>query len=352
MLNYFGSVIRKSFTSFEEWRDYSNSRKIAKNLADKVIQNKGASVVDKKAMRRIKEYADERFGSPDFWPWLALYTEIRGEFKEGWIPDDFYSHEMIPKFNPESVSMLSTIKSFDHRLFPEFSLQPLGIIVGGTFYSSNQKKLDFSEIKAILDDYSGEVVIKRDEGRSGDDIIFKQSCDVQISDFKKNDNYLIQPSIKQHDDINKLYGNSVNTIRIATYLTDSGEVEVVLKIMRFGRGNSRIDNLVGGGGFISLDNEGQASVKGYDNSGLILGEKHPDTGFKFDQLKIPLFGEILESCKKSHLSFPYVKYIAWDVCVTNKNEIKILEWNTRKPAFWCFEATIGPLWNENLVQLD
>jgi len=344
-MQYIGNLIRDTYTNFENWRNYSNSRKQAHHLMKKVIEKRGHSVVDKKVLKKIKSYSNETFGSPDYWPWLALYTEIRGEFLEGWIPDDYYSFELIPKLNPQPISMLSTIKSFDHRIFSNFTIEPLGLKISNSFFTPTLEKISFTDFKKILSDHNDEVVIKLDGGPSGGGIEFKNSNDVKESDFKDAEDYVVQPCIKQHESIGKLFQKSVNTIRIGTFLSEKGEVKVILKVMRFGRGESRIDNLVGGGGFISLNNEGRGSNFGYDHNGEIIGQHHPDSEFKFDDLQVPYFKKILKACRKSHLLFPYTKYIAWDVCVTEDGEIKFLEWNTRKPAFWCFEATIGPIWN-------
>lgn len=348
---YIGKLIRDNYSKFENWRKYSNSRKQAAELKNKVIEKKGGSIVDGKMMKKIKSYANEAFGSSEYYPWLVLYAEVRGEFLEGWIPEDYYCFEMIPEFNPQPISSLSTIKSFDHRLFSEFSIQPLGLKISSSFYTADMNQINFSGMKEILTEFDSEVVIKKDEGPSGKEILFKQASEIIEEDFLDGVNYVIQPVVKQHPQIDKLYNSSVNTIRIGTFLTDNGDVEVILSVMRFGKGGSRIDNLVSGGGFISLDKDGKAGKFAYNYFGNNLGEIHPDSGIRFDQIKVPRFGDILTACKKSHLLFPYNRYIAWDVTVDFENKIKFLEWNTRMPAFWCFEATHGPIWDQDSVAL-
>ena len=55
-------------------------RHLAHKDRKRVIKRKGKSVVNREVKKAIKEYARERFGSKAYWPYLAYYTEMRGEF--------------------------------------------------------------------------------------------------------------------------------------------------------------------------------------------------------------------------------------------------------------------------------
>ncbi len=55
-------------------------RHLAHKDRKRVIKRKGKSVVNREVKKTIKEYARERFGSKAYWPYLAYYTEMRGEF--------------------------------------------------------------------------------------------------------------------------------------------------------------------------------------------------------------------------------------------------------------------------------
>ncbi len=54
------------------------SRRQAHSLRQKLIKRQNKKVVDRKIKRTLKSYAKKTFGSSSYWPWLALYTEIRG----------------------------------------------------------------------------------------------------------------------------------------------------------------------------------------------------------------------------------------------------------------------------------
>lgn len=341
-----GSVIRNGYNKFERWRQYSNTRSKAKKLLHEITKTKKTPILTPELKIIIKDYAEREFGDKKYSTWLELYTEIRGEFIEGWIPEEYYAFELIPKFNPVPISLLSTIKTFDHRLFPTYSLRPIALKISDGFYTADMDKIKYPDLVSLLRRVDAEVVIKRDRGPSGKDIQFLHSSEVTETNFFGTDNYVIQPALQQHPDIDRLYNKSVNTIRVGTFLTSSGDMKVVLTIMRYGMGGSRIDNLSAGGGFISIDKKGRGGSHAYNYSGKYIGDEHPDSGYKFNQVKIPNFEAVLTACKKSHQLFPYVRYIAWDVCVTREGDIKFLEWNTRMPGFWFYEARLGPLWNK------
>src|SRR5699024_6859253 len=73
----------------------------AKNLRRHVISQKGKKVVDRKLKKTIKDYCKKAFGKASYWPRIAFYTELRGEFLEGWLPLNYFNFELLPKMNPK-----------------------------------------------------------------------------------------------------------------------------------------------------------------------------------------------------------------------------------------------------------
>jgi hypothetical protein len=141
-----GTIIRGSYDRFNVWREYANSRRQAHAFRERVTRAKGSITVDRKMIRHIKSYAGEVFGTENYWPWLALYAEMRGEFIEGWIPDDYYTFLLIPSLNPETASQLSLAKSFDHTLFGDEVVRPLAVRVSGVFIISSGWRLQITNL--------------------------------------------------------------------------------------------------------------------------------------------------------------------------------------------------------------
>src|SRR5690625_3947039 len=100
------------------WDGYislESSRRTEKEIRKKIISKNGRMVVDQKLKKQIKDYCLYYFGSASYWPWLAVYTELRGEFKQGWIPDDYYRFTLLPKMNPEKFRKFSKAKTINHK---------------------------------------------------------------------------------------------------------------------------------------------------------------------------------------------------------------------------------------------
>src|SRR5690625_819650 len=97
------SLVKKIHHYLEKKGSFFYSRRKAHRLRGQLMQKRGYKIVDRKRIRVLKDYAKETFGSASFWPWLAFYTELRGEFKTGWIPLDYFTVYILKKYNPESI---------------------------------------------------------------------------------------------------------------------------------------------------------------------------------------------------------------------------------------------------------
>ena len=323
-------------------------RRKAHRLIKQFVNRRGYKIVDRQKKRSIKSYAKETFGSPAFWPWLSLYTEIRGEFKPGWIPNDYYMAHLLKKYNPESIR-ISAYKTFDYKMFPDFALKPLLMKVGKIFYDGDRKQITTDEAKSILYDYSDEVVLKEDLGFGGHKVKFIESKELELDNYAQISSYIIQPSIDQHHNLSQLNNKALNTLRILTYLNEKGKIGIKYSYLRFGVGDSRVDNTSSGGGFCFIKSDDHLDNVARDRFGIKIGERHPDTGILFKSVVVPNYEKVLAECIKSHKIFPYFKFIGWDVAVDKSGDPVLLEWNS-KPLIWMAEALQGPFFKKELTK--
>ena len=297
----------------------------------------------------MKREMKKRFGDEGHWVWIALYTEVRGEYIEGWVPDDFYSFRILPYINPQPWNRLSTCKSFDHRLFPGFAIVPELIRINGIWFDAEMKRVDIEEEVKRLGAENREFVIKRDSSPSGHGIDFVDGADLSLDYFKRGFNYLIQPSIKQHESLSQLHHASLNTFRVTTFIKSSGNVEVKFRTLRVGSGGRRIANVSRGGLLLFLNEEGRAVTNALDEWGIEGEQAHPDTRFYYSDLKVPSVPLAEELCRRNHLQVPYVRLIAWDLYIDQNEMPQMIEWNAVRPDLWVNEAWIGPLWGEEEI---
>ncbi len=168
-------------------------------------------------------------------------------------------------------------------------------------------------------------------GGKGVLLLNKQTLEAQVDKYLTdllNNSFLHQEVIKQHEDINKVYSKSINTLRIETYINNEYEIKILSVIMRFGVGNSIVDNASAGGFYISV-NLDTGKLQGIGRQDLVAGgqvySSHPDTNTKLEGVRIPFFKEACELAKKAAQYLPN-RIIGWDIAITPNGPI-IIEGN-------------------------
>lgn len=127
---------------------------------------------------------------------------------------------------------------------------------------------------------------------------------------------ILEERLIQHDRMMELCPTSVNTIRIATLLGDKKQ-GVVYAFLRIGNGRV-MDNVDCGGMAARVDlNTGKLLTVGADKAGNTFTE-HPITGTKIIGFEVPYFQEAVAMCLRAARKVPKMRYIAWDVAVTNE----------------------------------
>ncbi|NNE31338.1 MAG: hypothetical protein HKN40_03110 [Winogradskyella sp.] len=173
-----------------------------------------------------------------------------------------------------------------------------------------------------------------------------------VLDHLLNGDFVHTAGIDQHPEINKIHAASVNTIRLITLVTSSNSVEVVYAGMRFGVGNSVVDNASSGGFFTGID-----ITKGtLNDTGHYLIEyggknvyRHPDNGYDFRGFKVPYFNEACDLVIKAVGVLPD-GLIGWDIAIT-ANGPTIVEANDMPHLHSSDVACGGLLKNTHMKQL-
>lgn len=340
--------VKKAGLSIRHRRRLYYSRKAAKRNLKLIRSEQGRRVVSQQIFRQIKEYAQAQYGSAGYWPWLAVYTELRGEFLEGWVPDDFFSYSLLPCFNPDGITELSICKTFDHRLFPGMTIEPVAVVLNRCCYAPDLSPLTDAEFNELLQKLKNDqLVVKREGAPSGEEIRFTPAGNVTKQWFREGQNYVLQPAVQQHEDLNRLHPSSIATIRITTFLGNDGSITVKHRSLRFGAGSSKVVNT--SGMFSFIDNKGIVSSNVRSRIGTDLGEVHPDSGIKLPGFEVPGLTEALDLCKTAHYRIPLLRFIAWDVYIEPAGTPKLIEWNTVFPGMWENDALIGPLWSKEEI---
>ncbi|WP_343486606.1 sugar-transfer associated ATP-grasp domain-containing protein [Allomuricauda sp. d1] len=144
---------------------------------------------------------------------------------------------------------------------------------------------------------------------------------------------IYQEGVIQHENLNLLYANSINTIRIDTYIDNRNQINILSSGIRIGTGNNYVDNISSGGVFVPAD-PSTGKLGKYSFQSMIHGGKkythHPDTKVEFLDFQIPFFEEAKDLCLQLTKHLPS-RLIGWDIAITPKGPI-VIEGNTR-PGF-------------------
>ncbi len=141
---------------------------------------------------------------------------------------------------------------------------------------------------------------------------------------------LVEQFLVQHEAMAELYPESVNTVRLITYLDKQDRFHVIASVLRVGNGGV-IDNFAGGGMFTMLDENGVAmygAVDKHSNAYTV----HPATGVAIQGFQVPMYAEMLEMVEKLSHRLPHTPYVGWDIALTPTGPA-ILEANHNSSVF-------------------
>ncbi|PPA69510.1 sugar-transfer associated ATP-grasp domain-containing protein [Jeotgalibacillus proteolyticus] len=140
------------------------------------------------------------------------------------------------------------------------------------------------------------------------------------------ESFIFQETVIQHHKINEIYPNSLNTLRIHTFLDKkTNNVEIVSALMRFGSRGNVMDNASAGGIFIPLRTDNWSLIKkanAFLSSGGKSYTKHPSTNYIFDGTTLPHPEQITHILTQAARLFEN-EFIGWDLALTETGPIII-----------------------------
>lgn len=150
---------------------------------------------------------------------------------------------------------------------------------------------------------------------------------VLFNQLYNNKQYLIEDTLIQNEYLDWINPKAVNNVRLVTLLKD-GEAYVVFKTLRINAGGEEVISCHDI--YMTLDDEGNVLGNVVDDECNIY-KKHPVTGFKFKGAKIPHMDKALELVKSAAKLVPEMRWIGWDVAIT-EDGAAIIEGNNY-PSF-------------------
>ena len=140
---------------------------------------------------------------------------------------------------------------------------------------------------------------------------------------------LIEECINQHEKLNKLYPDAVNSLRLFTFY-DGSEAHNLNSVFKIGNGGVT-DNFSSGSMYTFVSDEGKVLCPAIDKDDNYF-ENHPVTKKKIVGFEIPMYNEAVNLVKEASKVIPEVKYVGWDVAITPNGPV-IIEGNSYPGVF-------------------
>ncbi len=152
----------------------------------------------------------------------------------------------------------------------------------------------------------------------------------RLSERSRSRPMLVQPRLRNCDELQDLNNGALSTFRIVTCLDESNQPEVVAAVMRMAIGdNDRVDNFHAGGIAAAIDLDsgqlGWASDLGMD-ARLGWLERHPETGAQIRGRSAPQWEDAFRLAQRAHKVFEDRVIVGWDIAPAEDGPI-IVEGN-------------------------
>lgn len=255
-----------------------------------------------------------------------------------------------PRMQKNEFSVLSDNKYLFYLTFGKYIKTPCiyGIIRNGMITGIEKSDLSIDNLYSFAVENNG-VVIKDASGSDGFDvyvlrvdgdsiyyrgnIVDKKMLEDIVSSFQ---NGIIQEIITQGEFENKLFPNSINTLRVISMKKkDSDEHEIVAALQRIGNKKSEpVDNFNQGGGSAIIDlktgriGKMTTAFSVDENGNRVFYSVHPDSGAQIEGMVIPNWDKLSNVVSEITRKIPFFKYIAWDFVVQD-NGFALIEINLK-----------------------
>lgn len=194
---------------------------------------------------------------------------------------------------------------------------------------------------AMLDRHEKPVVIKPFGGGHGHGfdllvdwsaqrrtLMLKRKGEVAIDDFLHSvasdpEGLIFQSYIEQHPELSKFSKTSVNTLRVLTTLTETGNVEFPAVILKMATGETLVDNVGAGGIAAHVDLRTGKLSTGFVWPGKELYDRHPGSDVPIKGFQVPFWREALELAALAHRNLTSARSLGWDVAITRTGPLLV-----------------------------
>jgi hypothetical protein len=302
------------------------------------LAEREATRLDPADARRAEAYAADVLGWRGYAPWLKVYTLRAGRFREGWIPDDYYSQVVVPRING-AYRHMAQMRQVGIRLFGADVVPDSLHVVRGRFLLPDGTPVTAGDAASLLFARGDRAVFKANWSGSGASIRI-----LRRGDFPGGAPWpdgVFQHFVRAHPDLGVFPDDATATLRVTTALDPEGRPRLRTAYIRLPRatdGYVHVATLIR----VMLDlDTGAFDARGMLSDWTVSGT-HPDTGVPYAGQQMPGFAAARDLALAMHRGMPLVGCIGWDFAVDAAARPWLLEWNAVHNDIKVSEAMQGP----------
>ncbi len=300
--------VRKMMISKVRAINYKKLNYIAKLIAKN--NNKSSCYVKRDMIVNFLKYG---IGYTDYLK--GDYINLTKEEKDTFITTKSY-YKLIEYLNPRSYRCIFSNKIIFNKVFKEYIKRDFIDIRNITEeeFSLFLKGKKYVFAKPLID-FGGHGIEKID-------VKSVQSPSILLKSLLNKKLYLVEEEIIQHSEMNKLNPFAVNVLRVVTLVKD-GKSYIMGTAVRI---NLSDGILVGSDDAYGVFNEKGKLITPIVDDLANEYEEHPIAKTPFKSVKLPYIKEGIELAKKCSLVVPEIRYVGWDIAITEEGPI-IIEGN-------------------------
>lgn len=287
--------------------------------------------------------------------WYRLLSYYSHDVDPRYIPDDLWFDRILPYYSNTSFRRFGEDKNYLSVWFPE-APRPKTVVscIAGVFYDANGCFL--TEAEAVFRCVAQGSFVLKPSVDSGEGRLIrffsKDNCsneNVTEAFRQLGKNFIAQEIVEQHDAIRRLNPDSLNTLRIISFLFNN-EVHILSAILRVGGRGAKVDNIGAGGFACAVESDGKLQRYAINRR----SERCECTagGVRFDSVTVPGFPEALALAKQLHQHLAHFKIIGWDIAIDKNAHPVLIEYNTVPGQNqYCCGPTFGDLTEQVLTDV-
>lgn len=302
--------------------------------------------------RRVKWSNERQKGFDEYWlanygakissKWHRFYEGLTGVYCVDYMSSHVFVSELKLKFNDDQYSKVCGAKTMLPFFLNNAELgdcvpKHYAYKIRGYFYDGGRNVVTCEELAEYVSNV-GACVFKSSEGKQGSSVCmldlrngFDAGTGQSVLELFRSTrgDFVLQERVSEHRALSHLSPNSLNTIRITTYVCE-GKVYHAPIAIRFGVGESLVDNFHAGGLGVGVKDDGTLLKTAWSLDSNHRGIPHtinPNNGEPFEGYKIPYMDRVIEFVSKNHGRIPGMGMISWDVVLTEEGVPLVIEVN-------------------------